>query len=99
MALAAALVMASAAGPAMTQAAPESVSLARLQAMALRAHPAATQAEALTRLGKAGISAARAWDDPEIELIFDEARPPDTEVPRQSENAWSVSQRLPFPLS
>jgi cobalt-zinc-cadmium efflux system outer membrane protein len=98
-ALGAALVIASAAGPASGQAAPETVSLSRLRAMALRAHPAAAQAEALNRLGKAGISAARTWDDPEVALVFDEARPPDTDVPRESENAWSVTQRLPFPLS
>ena len=97
-ALAAALVMASAAAPAAAQA-PETVSLARLRALALGAHPAAAQAEALTRLGRAGISAARTWDDPEVELVFDEARPPDTDAPRESENAWSVTQRLPFPLS
>jgi cobalt-zinc-cadmium efflux system outer membrane protein len=98
-ALTAALVMISGGGPAMAQAATDTVSLARLRAMALRAHPAAAQAEALTRLGKAEISAARTWDDPEVELVFDEARPPDTDVPRESENAWSVTQRLPFPLS
>src|SRR5262245_6318732 len=83
----------------MGQAPQETVSLARLRAMALRAHPAAAQAEALTRLGKAGISAARTWDDPEVELVFDQARPPDTDVPREGENAWSVTQRFPFPLS
>lgn len=98
-ALVAAIVITTAAGPATGQAPQEAVSLARLRMMALRAHPAAAQAEALTRLGKAGISAARTWDDPELELVFDQARPPDTDVPREGENAWSVTQRFPFPLS
>ena len=77
----------------------ESFTLEQVRAIAVRTHPSGLEADALRRLGRAEVSAARTWADPEAELSFGEGRPRDVDAPTRSEFGWSVTQQIPFPLA
>jgi cobalt-zinc-cadmium efflux system outer membrane protein len=77
----------------------ETVTLRRVKALAVRTHPAGLEAEALRSLGRAEISLARTWSDPEGELTFGEGEARDGAGASRSEFGWRVSQEIPFPLS
>lgn len=77
----------------------ETVSLSRVKALAIRTHPAGLEAEALRRLGRAEVSLARTWRDPEAEVTFGEGKERDGTGASGSESGWRVSQEIPFPLS
>lgn len=77
----------------------ETFSLSRVKALAIRAHPAGVEAEALRSLGRAEVSLARTWRDPEAELTFGEGKERNRPDESRSESGWRVSQEIPFPLS
>ena len=77
----------------------ETISLSRVRTLAIRTHPAGLEAEALRRLGKAEVSLARTWRDPEAELTFGEGKERNGTGGSRSESGWRVSQEIPFPLS
>ena len=77
----------------------ETVSLGRVKALAIRSHPAGLEAEALRGLGRAEVSLARTWRDPEAELTFGEGEERNGAGASRSESGWRVSQEIPFPLS
>ena len=82
-----------------TAAAAETVSLSRVKTLAVRAHPAGLEADALRRLGRAEVSLARTWRDPEAELTFGKGEERDGMGTSRSESGWRVTQEVPSPFS
>jgi cobalt-zinc-cadmium efflux system outer membrane protein len=74
------------------------VRLEDVQALALQNHPAGAEAEALRRIGRAGISAARAWEDPLFDVSFGRGEPA-LGGPSASESGFEITQELPSPLA
>ncbi len=77
----------------------EAFTLDRIRALAVRSSPSGLEADALRRLGRAELSIARTWADPQAELSFGEGRSRGADGPPRSEWGWSVTQQIPFPLS
>ena len=74
------------------------VTLADLQALALRNHPAGLEAEALQRIGTAEISVAKTWEDPVVEGSIGRGTPK-PEGPSGQEWSYEVGQNLPSPIA
>lgn len=66
--------------------------------MAAKNYPAGLEAEALARLGQAGISTARAWPDPFLEVTFGRGETKDVRQ-EKSEKSWQVVQEIPSPVA
>jgi len=74
------------------------VRLEEVRALAARNYPAGLEAEALARLGQAGISTARAWPDPALEVTFGRGKIADVGQ-EKSERSWQISQDIPSPIA
>ncbi len=72
--------------------------LEEVRALAAKNYPAGLEAEALARLGQAGISTARAWADPSVEVTFGRGEIVDARQ-EKSEKGWEVVQEIPSPLA
>jgi outer membrane protein TolC len=77
----------------------ETLTLQQVRALALRSHPAGAEADSLARLGRAELTAARVWNDPEVEVGWDRAKQPGSGGEGRSESAWRLTQEIPFPLA